>query len=100
MTVWKNIRPEWCPHSDCIFLMSPQALMCVGRLPKLEKHDLGCSDGCDGHFNTHRWCLDTRETGHGIFDLQVNRGDLYAFGILFDAVRADLKQPGRGADHD
>lgn len=60
-------KPEWCPHKECLFKLSSQDKMCLGKLPKPEPHD--------DDFNTHRLCIDTRETGHGIFDLQVNRGD-------------------------
>ena len=60
-------QPEWCPHKDCILLAHSQSMMCIGKLPKLETHD--------GGINTHRFCLDTRETGHEIFDLRINRGD-------------------------
>ena len=60
-------KPDWCPHEDCKFKVQSQSMMCVGELPSPEPHD--------NDFNTHRLCLDTRETGHGIFDLQLNRGD-------------------------
>ena len=60
-------RPGWCPHKDCIFQKQSQGKMCLGELPAPISHD-----GID---NTHRYCMDTRETGHGIFDLQINRND-------------------------
>lgn len=83
-THWPNRRPDWCPHPDCIFLrVAGQHGTCAGRLPRSEPHGAGR--------NTHRWCVDTRETGHGIFDLQVNTGDLYWFGKVFDAIREDAK---------
>ena len=65
----KNLRPIWCLHSDCNFIASSQNKICKGELPRPEPH------GSD--FNTHRFCLDTRETGHGIFDLQINSTDIY-----------------------
>jgi hypothetical protein len=70
----KNV-PDWCPHKDCKFIRQMQNAMCVGELPKPEPH------GND--FNTHRLCLDTRETGHGIFDLQINHTDIYNLKLLF-----------------
>ena len=52
--------------------------MCVGELPKPEEHD--------GDFNTHRLCFDTRETGHGVFDLLINKSDAYGIRLLTDIV--------------
>lgn len=63
-------RPKWCPHKDCKFLAQSQEKICVGELLKLEPHGLL-------GFNSHRFCLDTRETGHGVFDLMVNHGDCW-----------------------
>ena len=65
----KQIRPKWCPYGNCNFEIHSQELMCRGKLPIPEQHD--------NDFNTHRLCIDTRETGHGIFDLQVNKTDLW-----------------------
>ena len=62
-------RPDWCPHKDCIFKKQSQNKICRGELSEPVPHD--------DDFNTDRFCLDTRETGHGIFDLQVNKGDLW-----------------------
>lgn len=62
-----NLRPCWCPHPDCIYKVQSQEKMCIGELPVPELHDETP--------NTHRLCLDTRETGHGIFDLQMNWSD-------------------------
>ena len=71
-------RPVWCPHKDCIILRNVTDMGCGGELPKPEEHD--------GDLNTHRFCLDTRETGHGIFDLQVNDTDLGWLRWIFDAL--------------
>lgn len=71
-------KPKWCPHQDCKFLMNNQDLMCVGILSKPEPH------GND--VNTHRFCLDERETGHGIHDLQINKTDAWYFKRLFDKI--------------
>jgi len=62
-------RPMWCPHKDCKFKIHSQEKMCFGELSRKEPHD--------NDFNTNRLCIDTRETGHGIFDLQVNKTDLW-----------------------
>lgn len=71
-------RPDWCLHKDCIIKRCLQMKMCVGELPELEEHD--------GDFNSHRICFDTRETGHGIFDLQINKSDAYGIRLLTDIV--------------
>ena len=76
-----NKRPKWCPHVDCIWKVQSQDLMCVGKLPKPETH------GSD--FNDHRLCIDTRETGHGIFDLQVNWGDCWDLIRLLNTIKPE-----------
>lgn len=60
-------KPDWCLHKDCRIKANSQQKACLGKLPKPEPHD--------NDFNTHRLCMDTRETGHGIFDLQINWTD-------------------------
>lgn len=62
-------KPDWCPYKNCRFLKQSQDKICLGELPMPINHD--------GIENTHRFCLDTRETGHGIFDLQINKGDAW-----------------------
>ena len=69
MEEWKNVRPEWCPHLDCEHIISTQEMICKGKLLIPEPHDEDT--------NTHRLCIDTRETGHGIFDLKINKGDIW-----------------------
>ncbi len=83
-------RPSWCPHQECKFLVHYGFKMCCGQLRKPEPHD--------NDLNTHRFCLDTRETGHGIFDLQVNKGDSYWFKMLFETIETDAIEtyPPRG----
>ena len=66
--VFSNKRPGWCPYPECEFLMNSQNRICTGKLKKVTT---------DGHWNTHRFCLDERETGHGIHDLQINSGDAW-----------------------
>lgn len=55
--------------------------MCCGRLPHPEDHD--------GTDNTHRLCMDTTETGHGIFDLKINRTDAWWISLLLERVKED-----------
>ncbi len=78
---WKNKRPNWCPHQDCIFKMSSQNLICTGKLPKPESH------GIDE--NTHRQCLDERGFNKGIHDLQINKTDAWIFKRHMDLVIND-----------
>ncbi len=73
-----NKRPQWCPHKDCQYLADSQSLMCKGRLPKPEPHE--------DDFNTHRLCINTEETGHGIFDLQINHTDAYLLSNLLKGI--------------
>ncbi len=71
---WKQERPTWCPHQDCVFSRRSQDALCGGRLPKPEPHD--------GDENTHRLCIKAGE----VFDLQVNKTDLGYFRWIFDAL--------------
>jgi len=72
---WQQKRPEWCPHSDCVFLRRIQDAGCCGALPVPEPHD--------GDLNTHRLCLRPEVA---VFDLQVNMSDLDWLRWLFDAI--------------
>jgi hypothetical protein len=58
--------------------MQGQGMICTGVLPEPAPHDEA--------FNTHRLCLDTRETGHGIFDLQINRTDAWYLKRFMDNI--------------
>jgi hypothetical protein len=78
--VWKNERPAWCPHLDCQFRLKAQDAMCAGHLPAPAEHD--------GDFNTGRLCLNGAADNGGVFDLQVNKSDLYHFRRLFKALEA------------
>lgn len=71
-------RPSWCPHQDCRFVLNTQSLGCVGRLPEPVDHDGVSNDG--------RLCIRTGGGADGIFDLQVNRGDLWSLSRLFKAL--------------
>jgi len=72
-------KPSWCPHSNCLYELQSQDKMCIGKLSELKQH------GND--FNTHRLCIDTRETGHGIFDLQINWSDAYNLMRLLKTIK-------------
>ena len=67
-------RPNWCPHQDCRFVLNTQGMACVGRLPEPVDHNGVDNDG--------RLCI----KAGGVFDLQVNRGDLHGLGRLFNAL--------------
>ncbi len=69
---WTQQRPGWCPHLTCDYRASSQGIVCVGQLPAPEAH----GDG----MNTHRFCLHgAKDDGEWTFDLQINRGDGWAF---------------------
>ena len=73
--VWKQERPEWCPHSNCLFAFRVTDAMCGGKLPEPEPHDRD--------FNTHRFCLNGASDSGGVFDLQINKTDIWWFKKLF-----------------
>lgn len=81
MTEWKQERPSWCPHTDCLFRFRVMDDMCGGRLPAPEPHD---SDE-----NTMRLCLNGADKDGGVFDLQVNRSDLWWLRKMFDEMEAE-----------
>lgn len=64
---WEQVKPGWCIHKDCIFLIHTQMKICSGRLPKPVEHD--------GDYNTHRVCICFGI--NDIFDFQVNRTDAF-----------------------
>jgi len=72
-------KPLWCPHKKCKVLRAFQSAMCIGELPKWVKHGKG--------WNTHRLCLKGVLKNKKIFDLQINKTDIYWFRLLFDAAR-------------
>lgn len=75
-------KPTWCTHEDCVFIRNSQEMLCCGRLPFPESH------GVD--YNTHRLCINTQETGHGIFDLQVNNTDVYWLMMTLGAIKKNI----------
>lgn len=72
---WKQERPAWCPHIDCVFQRRATDHLCGGQLPAPEPHD--------GDFNTHRICINA---GLPVFDLQVNASDLDWIRWIFRRV--------------
>lgn len=69
VTVWKQQRPDWCPHPDCAYRASSQGCLCVGELPEPTPHY--------GDFNTHRLCIAQSCPGDDewLFKLEINSGD-------------------------
>ncbi len=76
---WKNERPKWCPHLDCIHKILSQNKLCGGKLSKPVPHD--------NDFNDLRICLKGVLPNNEIFDLQVNKSDLYHFGRIFKVLK-------------
>lgn len=73
-------KPDWCRHrATCRFIRSVSDSACGGRLPKPEPHD--------GDVNTHRICI---RTNADVFDLQVNRTDLWWLSELIGSIREDM----------
>jgi hypothetical protein len=79
---WKQDRPKWCPHKDCVFQRRAVDSICAGQLSEPVAHD-----GID---NTHRVCVnqvhDPEAVRSLIFDLQVNANDLEWFRWVFDSI--------------
>jgi len=75
---WKQEKPSWCQHPECIFLRQIQNLLCAGQLPKPMPHD--------DDFNTHRICFTEGGADDEVFDLQVNKSDLYHFRRVLNAI--------------
>ncbi|HDZ25291.1 hypothetical protein LCGC14_1831940 [marine sediment metagenome] len=71
---FKQERPFWCGHLDCLFLRRVMDSLCGGQLPSPEPHE--------GDLNTHHICIRTDT----VFDLQVNFSDLDWFRWVFDAL--------------
>lgn len=87
--IWHQERPSWCPHQDCNFAYRVQDAACGGVLPKPTPHD--------GDSNTMRFCLNGAADNGGVFDLQVNKTDLWWFSRTFKAMMANLDgQTGEG----
>jgi len=78
MTEWKQERPSWCPHTNCIFGRRAMDDICGGELPVPIPHD-----GVD---NTHRLCMNGLADDGGVFDLRVNSTDLDWLRWILDAL--------------
>jgi len=72
--LYRQEKPAWCPHQDCIFTRRVLNALCGGRLPEPEPHD--------GDLNLHRICIRTDTT----FDLKVNDSDLDWLRWIFDSL--------------
>lgn len=77
------MRPDWCPHKDCRFKRRAQDAMCCGHLPELAPHE--------GGFNIYRLCLNKADKDGGVFDLQINKTDIYYFRKMFISLTEDTK---------
>ena len=72
---FKQERPKWCKHQDCIHQRRVLDALCGGKLPEPVPHN--------GAFNHYRICI--RSNGD-VFDLQVNDTDIDYFRWVFDAL--------------
>ncbi|MBW8034869.1 MAG: hypothetical protein FVQ79_04285 [Planctomycetes bacterium] len=82
--VYKNERPKWCPHAEaCNFQKQAVSLLCCGELPEPIEHD--------GDFNTHRFCINNTEDNFGVFDLQINKSDVWWFFYTLQPAN-DIKE--------
>ena len=88
--IWRQERPSWCPHADCVFVRRVTDTMCGGQLPNPEAHD--------GDFNTHRFCLNGVIDDGEVFDLQINRTDAGWFLWLFNAMFSELTYLGEKSE--
>ena len=79
---WKQERPDWCPHLDCVFVQRFQDALC-GRLPHPEPHGPG--------FNDSRFCMRQQPEGGEVIDWQINEGDVCHFRRMFDALYPPLR---------
>jgi hypothetical protein len=83
------IRPQWCPHQDCRFQVQFQEAMCGGDLPAPSEHD--------GDFNHHRLCLAGAADNGGVFDLQINKTDIFHLRRIFDKLQQASSSTHGGA---
>ena len=75
----KQAKPDWCPYPvNCIFLRRSQDSICAGRLPKPKPQPHG------DFFHTHRLCLAAPDVD--VFDLQVNKEDVYTLRRVLDVI--------------
>ena len=74
--VWKQKRPNWCKHKNCIFKKRHQDSLCGGKLIKPQTHE--------GDFNSYRFCI--RFEDGNIIDISCNDSDLDYFRSIFDVL--------------
>jgi len=70
--------PSWCPHSGCCIIWKLKGYMCCGSLSSPSPHN--------GDFNTHRFCLNNVDDGGEVFDLLINKTDVWWFRRMFNAM--------------
>ena len=73
--LWKQERPSWCPHPNCLFVRRVQDSICGGNLSEPEPHD--------ADLNIYRICINTDDTCESLL---VNKTDLGYFRWIFDAL--------------
>lgn len=80
MTVWKQQRPDWCPHQDCAYRASSQGAICVGELPAPTRHG--------GDLNTHRLCMTHTDEGDVPWkmELEINASDAWGIARILGRV--------------
>ena len=78
MTEWKQERPTWCKHNDCVFARRTMDSACAGNLPKPVPHA--------GDMNIYRICIREILPNNEICDIQMNKTDLGWLRWLFDAL--------------
>lgn len=89
MTDYKQERPSWCPHQDCIFRRRAMDSICGGLLPLNqslvpEKDAFG-----ETHINDVRMCLNETHQpppNHKPIDLKMNPSDLDWIRFVMDAL--------------
>ena len=74
---WKQERPNWCPHNDCLFKRRCQDAFCCGELPIPEPHQ--------DDFNYYRICVSGFGDGIGQ-DYLVNNTDINYLRWILDAL--------------
>lgn len=55
--------------------------ICGGKLPVKEEHD--------GDYNTHRFCINRALPKDEVFDLQVNKSDIWWFSFIFEGLKEE-----------
>lgn len=81
---YKQERPSWCPHTDCVFRRRVLDSACAGVLPEIADE----TDEAGRHINDSRICLNETHSADDakVFDLKVNETDLDWLRWLFDSL--------------